>query len=169
MLIVVCGALVVWERHSPLSQHQISAASATRVAVARFDNETGDAQFDRLADALSDSVTAKLTVAGTDRYRVIGNAAILRAPRSQRDLTAIGSTLNAGYVVLAQVRHDSTHFFILAHLIRLPDQTHVAVTELTCSPDDSLQNQSEMAQRIADRFSPLIARLDPDGSPHRAM
>ena len=169
-LIIVSVGLFLWGRHTRNAHPQdIAPMPVIRVAVARFDNQTGDAQFDRLADTLSDSVTAKLTVAGADRYRVIGNAAILRVPRSQRNLTAIGSTLNAGYVVLAQVRHDSTHFFVLAHLIRLPDQTHVAVMELTCSPDDSLQNQSDMAQRIADRFSPLIARLDPDGSPHRAM
>jgi DNA-binding winged helix-turn-helix (wHTH) protein/TolB-like protein len=169
-LIVVSGALFAWGRHARHAQpHDIAAIPATRVAIARFDNETGNPQFDRLADALSDSVTAKLTIAGANRYSVIGNAAILRVPRSQRDLTAIGATLNVGYVVLAQVRHDSSHFFILAHLIRLPDQTHVAVTDLTCSPDDSLQNQSDMAQRIADKFSPLIARPRPAAPPHTAM
>jgi TolB-like protein len=131
---------------------------STRVAVARFDNETGDAGLDRFADALTDSVTEKLTVSATGRYGVIGNAAILRVPRSQRDLVAIGSSLHAGYVVLAQVRRDPTHCFVLAHLIRLPEQTHVAVTELDCSAIDSVQVPPTLANRIASQFSPLIAR-----------
>jgi len=126
--------------------------------VAHFDNETGDAAFDRFADALTDSVTEKLTISGSGRYGVIGNAAILRVPRNQRDLLAIGSSLNAGYVVLAQVRRDPSHCFVLAHLIHLPDQTHLAVTELTCPTTDSSEIQSGLANRIATRFSPLITR-----------
>jgi len=89
---------------------------------------------------------------------VIGNAAILRVPRNQRDLLAIGSSLNAGYVVLAQVRRDPSHCFVLAHLIHLPDQTHMAVTELDCSAIESVQVPSSLADRIATQFSPLIAR-----------
>lgn len=155
-LIVGFGITTFAVRHFGLF-HQPDVPS-TRVAVARFDNETGDASFDRFADALTDSVTEKLTVFAAGRYGVIGNAAILRVPRNRRDLLAIGSSLNAGYVVLAQVRRDSSHCFVLAHLIRLPDQTHVAVTELNCSAIDPLQLPSDFADGIATRFSPLIAR-----------
>jgi DNA-binding winged helix-turn-helix (wHTH) protein/TolB-like protein len=168
-LIILSGALIFWARQMQhVRQHTMALAQETRVVVTRFDNETGDPQFDRFADALSDSVTAKLTTSGGDRYGVIGNAAILRVPRSQRDLTAIGSSLNARYVILAQVRSDSSHFFVLAHLIHLPEQTHIAVTELTCAAGYSLQQQSEIAQQIADKFSPLIARLDASPT-HKAM
>ena len=142
-----------------------SSPQTTRVAVARFDNETGNPHFDGFADALSDSVTAKLTESGAQHYGVIGNAAILRVPRKQRDLTAIGSSLNAAYVVLAQVRSDSSHVFVLAHLIHLPEQTHVAVTQLDCPVSDSLQVSSDLAQRIVARFSPHVERLDTAGVP----
>lgn len=170
IFIVISGALISWAWRARHVQHQsIAAAQPPRVAVTRFDNETGDAQFDRLADALSDSVTAKLTVSGANRYGVIGNAAILRVPRRQRDLIAIATSLNARYVVLAQVRKDSSHFYVLAHLIHLPDQTHVAVTEFTCTANDPLQQQSDIAQHIADRFSPLIAQLAIASPPHNAM
>lgn len=170
ILAVVSGVLLVWGWHAWRVQRQVATSlQPIRVAVARFDNETGDAEFDRVADALSDSVTAKLTIGGADRYGVIGNAAILRAPRNQRDLSAIGSSLNARYVVLAQIRKDSTHFFVLAHLISLPDQTHLAVTEQTCAANASLQDQAGMAQHIVDKFSPLIARLDATARPHNTM
>ena len=170
MLAILFAGLFVWARHAWIIRHSGAEASpAIRVAVARFDNETGDADFDRLSDALSDSVTAKLTVSSGGRYGVIGNAAILRLPRSQRDLTTIGSTLSAGYVVLAQLRRDTSHSYLLAHLIHLPDQTHIAVTELTCTPSASLIDQSQIAQQIADRFSPLIANQVTAGSPHKAL
>lgn len=73
---------------------------AINIAVARFDNETGSAEMDRFADGLTDAVVAELTAAGGTRYGIIGNAAILRRPRSQRDLVAIGSSLRAGYIVI---------------------------------------------------------------------
>ena len=168
-VIVMSVTLIFWVQHTRHHQQFDPAPKQImRVAVTRFDNETGDAQLDPLADALSDSVTAKLTASGGDRYGVIGNAAILRVPRSQRDLTAIGSSLNVQYVVLAQVRKDSAHFYVLAHLIRLPDQTHLSVTELTCAANDSLGTQSDIAQHIADKFSPLIAQLT-TSPPHKAM
>ena len=151
--------LVVWGRHMwPLGHAETEYSQIVRVAVARFDNETGDSHFDRFTDALSDTVTAKLTLFSSGRYGVIGNAAALRVPRGQRDLTGIGSTLHADYIVLAQLRRDPSHAYLLAHLIHLPDQTHIAVIELTCPADESIQNQSDLAQKIADRFSSLIER-----------
>jgi hypothetical protein len=62
---------------------------AVNIAIAQFDNETGSAEMDRFADGLTDAVVAELTAAGGTRYGIIGNAAILRRPRNQRDLTAI--------------------------------------------------------------------------------
>jgi len=67
----------------------------------------------------------ELTKLSVGRYDVIGNAHILGLPRDQRDLTAIGSSLHAGYVVLGQLQTDGAEVRILVHLIRLPSQTHL--------------------------------------------
>jgi DNA-binding winged helix-turn-helix (wHTH) protein/TolB-like protein len=131
----------------------------TLVAIARFDNETAAPELDRFADALTDSVVAQLTASGQGRYEVIGNAAILRRPRSERDLRAIGSSLGVTYVVIGQVQRSGTHIRVLAHLIRLPEQTHIWVTRLDRSLDDPLAAQLEIAQTIASDFS---RRLSPE-------
>ena len=155
-LVVIAAFLTLWKLYSPLVQTH----SVIRVAVARFDNETGNADLDRFADGLTDSVVADLTTSSAGHYGVIGNAAILRAPRNQRDLVAIGSSLHAGYVILAQVRRNSSQFYVLAHLIHLPDQTHIAVTSLDCPAEDSLQAQFELARQIVTKFSPHLAPMD---------
>jgi DNA-binding winged helix-turn-helix (wHTH) protein len=90
-----------------VGQRWWSAHGPVRIAVTRFDNETGDPSLDRFADGLTDSVVADLTVNGAGRYGVIGNAAILRGPRERRDLLAIGSSLRARYVILGQVQGDA--------------------------------------------------------------
>lgn len=132
--------------------------SMVRIAVTRFDNETGDPALDRFADGLTDSVVADLTTARDGRLGVIGNAAILRGPRAQRDLKAIASTLGVRYVVLGQVQGDANHPRVLAHLIRLPEQTHIWVTRRdNLSLADPAGAESEMAARISREFVSHLA------------
>src|ERR1017187_4435197 len=83
--------------------HPWMAGPGMRVAVVRFDNETGNKDYDRFADALTRSVTAELSAAAAGRYGVIGKAAILGLPRDRRDLAAIGSPLGARHVRRGQV------------------------------------------------------------------
>ncbi len=130
---------------------------ARNIAVVRFDNETGIAEMDRFADGLTDMVVADLTAAGGSRYGIIGNAAILRQPRNQRDILAIGSSLKAGYVVLGQVQRNSSHIRVLAHLIRLPEQTHLWVVRVDRDITDPLQTENELGRLIADEFSQRLA------------
>jgi len=126
------------------------------VAVLRFDNETGNPNMDQFSDALTDTVVEQLTSQSGGRYKVIGNALILRAPREQRDLNAIATSLHATYVVLGQVQSNHGQVRILAHLIRLPDLTHVSVVRTDRTLGDPLGVQSEVAEKIAAEFSPRI-------------
>jgi len=140
---------------------QPNAARPPIVAVLRFDNETPDAAHDspmtRFSDALTDSVVAQLTTLAAGRYNVIGNAAILRLPRQQRDLKAINAALHADYVILGQVQSSGgAQTRILAHLIRLPDQTHVRVVRMDRQIADSMAAESEAAERISGEFAPLL-------------
>jgi DNA-binding winged helix-turn-helix (wHTH) protein/TolB-like protein len=131
------------------------------IAVLRFDNETGIAEMDRFAGGLTDAVVADLTTAGGSRYGIIGNAAILGKPRSERDLNAIHSSLKAGYVVLGQVQRNGSHLRILAHLIRLPEQTHVWVVRYDGDAADPLAVEDQLARRIAREFSEHLGASSP--------
>jgi TolB-like protein len=131
------------------------------VAVVRFDNENGQPDLDRFSDGLTDSVVEQLTSQSRDRYKVIGNALILRGPRDLRDLNAIATSLHAAYVVLGQVQSNSSQVVILAHLIRLPDQTHIWVVRTERTLEDPLNVESEVARKIAAEFSPRVAGDSP--------
>jgi DNA-binding winged helix-turn-helix (wHTH) protein/TolB-like protein len=128
------------------------------VAVVRFDNETGDASMMRFSDGLTDSLVEQLTALSRQRYGVVGNAKILRLPRDQRDLQAISRSIDARYVVLGQVQAFGAQTRILAHLIRLPDQTHLWVARMDRSSADPLSVELEVAQKIAANFSKLIVK-----------
>jgi len=134
------------------------------VAVLRFDNETGDPAMTRFSDALTDSVVEQLTSTSHERFDVIGNARILRLPRDQRDLTALSSSLHAQYVILGQIQSSGIQTRILAHLIRLPEQTHLWVARMDTSLADPLALQSQAARKIASEFSSRVV-IDSTGTP----
>jgi len=136
------------------------------IAVLRFDNQTSDPRMIHLGDGLTDNVVEELTKLSLGRYDVIGNAHILGLPRDQRDLTAIGSSLHAAYVVLGQLQTERTQVRILVHLIRLPGQTHLWVTRLDRATTelDPLSIESEAARKVGEEFSQRIVK-DSGGSP----
>jgi DNA-binding winged helix-turn-helix (wHTH) protein/TolB-like protein len=152
---VIAGALVATVLLG-LGVYRWRATAPFRIAVTRFDNETGNPELDRFSDGLTDSLVAELTAAGAGRYGVIGNAAILRQPRPQRDLRAIGSSLDARYVVLGQVQRSTSKLRVLAHLIRLPEQTHLSVARIDFPVGDPLETETELAHRIVGEFSPRL-------------
>jgi DNA-binding winged helix-turn-helix (wHTH) protein/TolB-like protein len=151
-LAIVAGlSFLGYRRRSapPLSQPPV-------LAVLRFDNETGDPGITRFSDGLTDNLVEQLTSQSRGRYRIIGNAQILRLPREQRDLKDVAASLQAAYVVLGQVQSNRTHVRILAHLIRLPDETHLWVSRIDRDLDDPLRLESDVAQTIAAEFAPRI-------------
>ena len=144
---------------------RVRSSKRTIVAVMRFDNETGDPAMTRFSDGLTDTFVERLTSLSNGRYAVVGNANALRGPRDQRDLSEIARSLQADYIILGQVQAYGGQTRVLAHLIHMPEQTHVWVTRIDRSLTNPLDLESEAAQRIAADFaSPLTSG---DVSPFR--
>jgi DNA-binding winged helix-turn-helix (wHTH) protein/TolB-like protein len=128
-----------------------------RVAIARFDNQTGDSRLDRFADGVTDTLVAEMTAAGSGNLAVIGNASVLRLPREKRDLAVIASSTKARYVVIGQVQQSSSGVRVLAHLIRLPDGSHIKVARLDpVRPDDLNDFGTAFAKHVAAEFPARI-------------
>jgi DNA-binding winged helix-turn-helix (wHTH) protein/TolB-like protein len=121
-------------------------APAVRVAVVKFDNETGRPELDRLAQTLTDSTV--LALGGDRRLAVIGNAAILRTERPFRDLVAIREALDADLIVVGQVQIKEDGLRVLAHLIRAADQAHVWVHATPIVAGQETSAEAEVTSRI---------------------
>jgi len=153
LVLGLCGGY--WLR-SRTSASGVGEKRAPIVAVLRFDNETTDPALTLFSDGLTDNLVAQLTALGDGKYKVIGNAAILRLPREQRDLKTVGAALHANYVVLGQLQSDGAQTRILAHLIRLPDETHVWVVRVDHQGFGALSAESAAADEIAGEFAPRL-------------
>jgi TolB-like protein len=115
----------------------VTVRGEQRIAIALFDNETGDAALDRYANDVTDSLVVALTEKTMGRYGIIGNASVLRGSRSFRDLATIAQELRAQIVILGQIKADDASRFVLAHLIRMPDETHLQVARLPLGKPES--------------------------------
>jgi TolB-like protein len=105
------------------------------VAVSVFDNETGQAEFDRPVAGLSDLVVEHLTKIDPDRVAVIGNAAVLRQPRNIRNLKAVARNIRADYVLLGQLQRGETGLRFITHFIRLRDEAHLKANRLAVADE----------------------------------
>jgi DNA-binding winged helix-turn-helix (wHTH) protein/TolB-like protein len=133
-----------------------------RIAVVPFDNETGLDDFDRIARGVADATVARLaTPERVARLSVIGNAAELYQPRAFRDLRKIGLALDAEYVVLAQMKRDTSGVRLIAHLIRVSDESHLWANTYD-RPAFTLEVQGEIAESIA---TAVLDRLGKRSSP----
>jgi DNA-binding winged helix-turn-helix (wHTH) protein/TolB-like protein len=147
-------AAVAWMAHD----RTITPAPLPRIAVVPFDNETGSPDFDRIAKGVSDATVVRLTTpARLPRFGVIGNAAALRFTFVPRDLQAMGRSLGAEYIVLGQVKRDEQGFRIVAHLIRVSDQTHVWANTFDRAAL-GLEEQAAIAEAIAQAVSDRVGR-----------
>jgi TolB-like protein len=116
------------------------------------------AEADRLAKGISDATVARLADADhVARLKVIGNASELRFSFRPPDLKQMGEALGADFVVLGQLRRDDRSYRLLAHLIRVSDQTHLWANAYDRGAM-SLADQSNLADAIAGEVTRRVAR-----------
>jgi DNA-binding winged helix-turn-helix (wHTH) protein/TolB-like protein len=118
------------------------------IAVSRFDNETGDARYDRPLSTMADVVVDRLTSLGPDRIGVVGNAAVLHRSRKQRDLENIEQETGASHVILAQLQSRGGGLSLLLQLIRLDDGTHVWTRRIARPAGDPLVDLEDEAAGV---------------------
>jgi len=119
-----------------------------KIVVVPFHNETGDAAFDRVAKGVSDAAVARLAAPElAASLLVIGNADV-RFSFKPREMKATGDSLDAQYLLLGQLKKDDRGFRVVAHLIRVSDQTHLWAKTYDSETLD-LPQQAVIADAIA--------------------
>jgi DNA-binding winged helix-turn-helix (wHTH) protein/TolB-like protein len=113
------------------------------VAVAVFDNETGDASRERAVAGIADVIVERLTALGPSRIGVNGNSKVLRNPRADRDPRTVARETHASFLVAGHLQTKDGRLSLLVHIIRLDDGTHVWVQRISRPPDDALEALDE--------------------------
>jgi TolB-like protein len=150
-LVAVLGTVGVqqlWqERHSP---------ALPKIVVVPFHNETGTVDLDRVAKGVSDATVARLaTPERLAHLLVIGNASDLTVSFKPANMKAMGESLGAQYLLLGQMKKDDRRLRIVAHLIRVSDQTHLWAKTYDSDTLD-LPQQASIAEEIAKAVSATL-------------
>jgi len=129
------------------------------IAVAVFENETGDTSYERPVAAISDAIVERLTALGPERLGVNGNASILRKLRDIRDTRAVARETGAAYLVAGQLQTRDGRLSLLIHMIRLDDGTHVWVQRIARPLGDRLDTlDGEVAGRIESAVRQIVLK-----------
>jgi len=129
------------------------------VAVAVFENETGNEAYSRAVAGLSDVIVERLTALGPSRIGVDGNAGILRRPRDARDWRAVARDTGAAFLVAGQLQTKDGGLSLLMYMIRLDDGTHVWVQRIPRPAGDSLTTlDADVASQIESAVRRIVLK-----------
>ena len=118
------------------------------LAVAIFDNETGQTQYDQFTSGMADAVIGRLGTLDLNRLGLVGNARSLRLPRSDRDLAQIRTDTGASFILISGLRIHESGVRLLTQLIRLDDGRHVWVKRFDRAAGDLNGLEAEILDAV---------------------
>jgi TolB-like protein/DNA-binding winged helix-turn-helix (wHTH) protein len=149
-VLLFVAAQALWERQR--------APAMPTIVVVPFHNETGSGDLDRLAKGVSDATVVRLaTPERLPHLKVIGNASDLTFSFKPANMKAMGESLGAQYLLLGQMKRDDKRLRIVAHLIRVSDQTHLWAKTYDTETLD-LPQQASIAEEIAASVAATVPR-----------
>jgi TolB-like protein/DNA-binding winged helix-turn-helix (wHTH) protein/Flp pilus assembly protein TadD len=148
------GGLGAWLwRRAPADPRPVT------VAVLPFENLSGDAEREYLADGLAEETIASFGQIDPEHLRVIGRTSTLAYKRTRKSLAAIGHELGADYLMEGSIRAEGEGVRITSRLVRVRDQTQVWSALYDRQPTSVIGLQKEISTAIAEQ---IRLRLSPE-------
>lgn len=150
----VLAGVVVW-----LWRRTPAEPPRTTVAVLPFENLSGDADREYLADGLAEETIASFGLIDPDHLSVIGRTSTRAYKQTRKSLAEIGHELGADYLIEGSIRAEGRGLRITSRLVRARDQTQVWSAFYDRQPTSVLGLQREIATAIAEQIQ---LRLSPE-------
>jgi len=129
------------------------------LAVLPFENLSGDADREYLADGLAEETIASVGRVDPERVSVIGRTSIMIYKRTTKSLAEIGRELGVDYLLESSLRAEGDMLRVTSKLIRTRDQVQVWSGVYDREPSSMLELQRELSTAIAEQ---VRFRLSPD-------
>jgi TolB-like protein/DNA-binding winged helix-turn-helix (wHTH) protein/Tfp pilus assembly protein PilF len=129
------------------------------LAVLPFENLSGDAEREYLADGLAEETIASFGQIDPERLSVIGRTSTLAYKRTRKSLAEIGRELGADYLMEGSIRAEGAGVRITSRLVRVRDQTQVWSAFYERQPTSVIGLQKEISTAIAEQ---IRLRLSPE-------
>ena len=120
-----------------------------RLAVLPFQNLTGDANKEYLADGLTEEMISQLGRLNPEQLGVIARTSVMGYKHRDVRLDQIGRDLSVQYVLENSLRAIGDHLRLTAQLIQVKDQTHLWSQDYDYAAKDTLNVEDEVAKAVA--------------------
>src|SRR5437899_1301266 len=134
-----------------------SPPPTTGIAVLPFESLSGDKDNTFFADGVYDGVSSKL--AKLANLKVISHESVARY-RGAHNTHKVGRALNVPYVLEGSVRRGAGRIHLNAKLIDTRTDTQVWAEEYDRDLTDLFAIQSEIAQKVADKFAAKVSSTE---------
>ncbi|HTD62031.1 MAG TPA: winged helix-turn-helix domain-containing protein, partial [Gemmatimonadaceae bacterium] len=143
-LLVFIGASIAWQRfrNAPDPEN-------VRLAVLPFENLTGDAAQEYLADGLTEELIAQLARLQPDRLGVIARTSVMQYKHTTKRIDEIGRDLSVRYALESSLRRSADRLRVTVQLIRVQDQSHIWANDFDYTSQDILHFEDEVATAVA--------------------
>ena len=138
----------------------VKAPTRVTVAVLPFENMSGDAEREYLADGLAEETIAAFDQFDPERLGVIGRTSTVAYKGTRKSLAEIGRELGADYLVEGSIRAEGARLRITSRLVRARDQTQVWSASFDREPTSVVALQRELSTAISRQ---IRHRLSPEG------
>jgi DNA-binding winged helix-turn-helix (wHTH) protein/tetratricopeptide (TPR) repeat protein len=132
------------------------------VGVLPFDNLTGDAEREYLADGLMEELIVSVGQIDSARIAVLGRTSMMKQKGRTGSIADIGRQLNATHLIEGSIRIERGRIRVTAKLLRVDDQVAAWSSSFDVEPASVLVFQRELSVVIADqiRIRLTAERLD---------
>jgi len=154
LAVAIVTGFFTWTRLS-----RDASASRVTLAVLPFQNLSGDADREYLADGLAEETIASVGRVDPERVSVIGRTSIMIYKRTTKSLAEIGRELGVDYLLESSLRAEGDMLRVTSKLIRTRDQVQVWSGVYDREPSSMLELQRELSTAIAEQ---VRFRLSPD-------
>jgi TolB-like protein/DNA-binding winged helix-turn-helix (wHTH) protein/cytochrome c-type biogenesis protein CcmH/NrfG len=119
------------------------------LAVLPFENLTGDADKEYLADGLTEEMISQLGQLNPTQLGVIARTSVMGYKHSVQRLDRIGHDLSVQYVLESSLRQSGNHMRITSQLLRVKDQSRLWSHDYDYRAQDILTVQENVARAVA--------------------
>lgn len=120
------------------------------IAVLPFENLTGSADQQYLADGMTEETISLLGSLDPPHVRVVARTSVMPYARTKKPVSQIGQELVVGMVLESSLREENGHVRITAQLVRVRDQMHLWAHSYDGDLSSVLSMQSSIASAIAE-------------------
>lgn len=145
-VVLVVAGYISWRRFRAAPPPR---SEKIMLAVLPFQNLTGDAKEEYLADGLTEEMIAQLARLNPGQLGVIARTSVMGYKHGDQRLDQIGRDLAVQYVLENSLRASRDHLRVTVKLLQVKDQSHLWAQDYDYRPRDILSLEDDVAKAVA--------------------